>query len=174
MTARILAIETTCDETAAAVFTDDARVLASVVASQAELHARFGGVVPEVAARAHLQQILPVVDQALRDADVRLDQLDAVAAAYTPGLIGAILVGLTAAKTLAVALDVPFLGVDHLEGHIYACQMVHPTPVYPCIGLVASGGHSNLFVCRGPREMKQVGATIDDAAGEAFDKVASL
>lgn len=171
---RILAIETTCDETAAAVFTDEPKVLSNIVASQADLHARFGGVVPEIASRAHLKQLLPVIDEALRAADTRLDQISAIAVAYTPGLIGAILVGLSAAKTLAAALDVPLLGVNHLTGHIYACQMITSEPIFPCIGLVVSGGHSNLFVCRSASDFEMVGATNDDAAGEAFDKVASL
>lgn len=172
--ARILAIETTCDETAAAVFTDEPRVLSNVVASQAKLHARFGGVVPEIASRAHLTQLLPIIDEALTQADTRLSDLSAIAVAHTPGLIGAILVGLTAAKTLAATLDIPLIGVNHLEGHIYACQMVHPDPVFPCIGLVVSGGHSNLFRCAAATDFELIGATTDDAAGEAFDKVASI
>ena len=169
-----LAIETTCDETAAAVFNEDAEVLSSIVASQADLHARFGGVVPEIASRAHVRQILPIIDESLHEAGVRLDQIGAIAVAYMPGLIGAILVGLTAAKTLAMTLNVPLLGVNHLEGHIYACQMAHEHDVFPCIGLVISGGHSNLFHCRSATEFDLIGATTDDAAGEAFDKVASI
>lgn len=170
----LLGLETTCDETAAAVFDDSARVLASVVASQADLHARFGGVVPEIASRAHLRQLLPVIDEALQQARIRLSDLNAVAVAYTPGLVGAILVGLSAAKALALALDVPLLGVNHLEGHVYACQMARSNSVFPCIGLVVSGGHTNLFHCRSASDFELVGATTDDAAGEAFDKVASL
>jgi N6-L-threonylcarbamoyladenine synthase len=173
-TARILAIETTCDETAAAVFTDEPRVLSNVVASQHRWHERFGGVVPEIAARAHLRQLLPMISEALREADTRLDQLAAVAVAHTPGLIGAILIGVSAAKTLAMTLDIPIIGVHHLEGHIYACQLAHGRPVFPCVGLVVSGGHSNFFVCRSPLDFELVGSTTDDAAGEAFDKVASL
>lgn len=171
---KIVGIETTCDETAVAVFTDEPKVLSSVVASQADLHARFGGVVPEIASRAHLQQLLPVLDQALREADTTLDELSAVAVAHTPGLIGAILVGLSAAKALALALDVPLIGVNHLEGHIYACQMISDSDVFPCIGLVISGGHTNLFYCKSASEFELVGSTTDDAAGEAFDKVASI
>jgi N6-L-threonylcarbamoyladenine synthase len=170
----LLGLETTCDETAAAVFDDSSRVLSSVVASQADLHARFGGVVPEIAARAHMRQLLPVIDEALQHARIRLSDLDAVAVAYTPGLVGAILVGLSAAKALALALDVPLLGVNHLEGHVYACQMASSKSVFPCIGLVVSGGHTNLFHCRSACDFELVGATTDDAAGEAFDKVASL
>lgn len=172
--ARILAIETTCDETAAAVFTDEPVILSSVVASQHRLHARFGGVVPEIASRAHITQLLPIVDQALAESATRLEDLAAIAVANTPGLVGAILVGVTAAKTLAIALGVPLIGVNHLHGHIYACQMVHTDPVFPCVGLVVSGGHSNFFVCRSPLDFELVGSTTDDAAGEAFDKVASI
>ncbi len=177
----LLAIETTCDETGAAVLegTGDPRdvptIRSSVVSSQIDLHERFGGVVPEIAARAHVRQIMPVIDEALRRANVSLDQVGAVAVATRPGLVGALIVGLTAAKALALALDVPLVTVDHLEGHLYACQLAFPDrEVYPCVGLVVSGGHTHLFVCRGPLEVEQLGGTIDDAAGEAFDKVASL
>ncbi len=172
--AYILGIETTCDETAAAVFEDDGTVLSSVVASQADIHARYGGVVPEIASRAHVERLLPIVDDALTQAKVTLKDLSAVAVAYTPGLVGAILVGLSAAKGLCLALDIPLLGVNHVEGHIYACQMIHPEPVFPCIGLVVSGGHTNLFRCASATDLVLIGATQDDAAGEAFDKVASL
>lgn len=172
--ARILAIETTCDETAAAVFTAEPVVLSNVVASQSKLHERFGGVVPEIAARAHLRQLLPVVHQALAEADTRLADLSAIAVAHTPGLVGAILIGLTCAKSLCLALGRPLLAVNHLEGHIFACQMVHSSSVFPCVGLVVSGGHSNLFHCRSPEDFDLVGSTIDDAAGEAFDKVATI
>lgn len=174
MTAYILGIETTCDETAASVFTTELQVLSDVVASQAAIHARFGGVVPEVAARAHLQNLLPVIRQALDDARISMTELSAVAVAYTPGLIGALLVGLTAAKTLAAALDIPLLGVNHLEGHLFACQMHASEPVFPSIGLVVSGGHTNLFVCESATSWKMIGSTVDDAAGEAFDKVAAI
>ena len=172
--ALILGIETTCDETAAAVFSDEPKVLSSVVASQAELHVRYGGVVPEIASRAHVERILPVIDEALSNAKVRLEDLSAIAVAYTPGLVGSILVGLAAAKAICVAHDLPLLGVNHLEGHIYACQMIHPEPVFPCIGMVVSGGHTNLFHCRSANDLDLIGSTIDDAAGEAFDKVASI
>ena len=170
----ILALETTCDETAAAVVTDELTVLSSVVASQDELHQRFGGVVPEIASRAHVERILPVLDEALRRANVRLSQLDAVAVANTPGLVGSLLVGLTAAKTLCVALDIPLLAVDHLQAHIYACRLAAGKEVFPCIGLVVSGGHSCLYRCDSPVDFVLLGSTIDDAAGEAFDKVAGM
>jgi N6-L-threonylcarbamoyladenine synthase len=169
-----LGIETSCDETAAAVFTDEPAVLANVVASQTDLHARFGGVVPEVAARAHLRQLLPVIDEALRRAGVRLDQIAAVAVHHTPGLVGALLVGLSAAKMLAVALDVPLLGVNHVHGHVYACRLAAGRDIFPCVGLVVSGGHTTLFHCRDAVTFDRLGGTLDDAAGEAFDKVASL
>lgn len=179
----LLAIETTCDETGAAILEGPVpgsppgvpRVLGSVVASQMDLHERFGGVVPEIAARAHVRQILPVIDEAVRRAGVRLDQIEAIAVATRPGLVGALIVGLTAAKSLALVLDVPLVAVDHLEGHLYACQLAYPDrEVYPCVGLVVSGGHTSLFRCLGPIDAELLGGTIDDAAGEAFDKVASL
>ncbi len=172
--AYFLGIETSCDETAAAVFTDEPAVLANVVASQTDLHARFGGVVPEVAARAHLQRLLPIIDEALRQAGVRLDQLAGVAVHHTPGLVGALLVGVSAAKMLAVALDVPLLGVNHVHGHIYACRLAAGRDIFPCVGLVVSGGHTTLFRCREAVKFERLGGTLDDAAGEAFDKVASL
>jgi N6-L-threonylcarbamoyladenine synthase len=178
----LLAIETTCDETGAAILEGPSPPLegvpairSSVVSSQIHLHQRFGGVVPEIAARAHIRQLLPVIDEALRQAEVQLQDIGAIAVATRPGLVGALVVGLTAAKTLALALDVPLIAVDHLEGHLYAGQLAYPDrPVYPCVGLVVSGGHTSLYHCQGPIEATLLGGTIDDAAGEAFDKVASL
>ncbi|NLX95103.1 MAG: tRNA (adenosine(37)-N6)-threonylcarbamoyltransferase complex transferase subunit TsaD [Rhodopirellula sp.] len=170
----ILAIESTCDETAAAVVTDRLEVLGSVVASQDELHRRFGGVVPEIASRAHMERILPVIDETLRRAGVSLGDLDAVAVANTPGLAGSLLVGLAAAKAIAVALDIPLLAVNHLQAHIYACRIAADEDVFPCIGLIISGGHTSLYRCRDPLDFELLGATIDDAAGEAFDKVAAM
>jgi N6-L-threonylcarbamoyladenine synthase len=169
-----LGIETSCDETAAAVFTDEPAILSSVVASQIDLHARFGGVVPEVAARAHLQRLLPVIDEALGKAGVRLDQIGCVAVHHTPGLVGALLVGVSAAKMLALTLGVPLLGVNHVEAHVYACRLAAGRDIFPCVGLVVSGGHTTLFHCRSAVELVRLGGTLDDAAGEAFDKVASL
>jgi N6-L-threonylcarbamoyladenine synthase len=169
-----LGIETSCDETAAAVFTEAPAVLSSVVASQNELHARFGGVVPEVAARAHLRKLLPTIDQALRQADVRLDQIGAIAVHNTPGLVGALLVGVSCAKMLSVALDVPLLAVNHVKAHLYACRLAAGRDIFPCVGLVVSGGHTCLFHCRTALDFQLLGGTIDDAAGEAFDKVASI
>jgi N6-L-threonylcarbamoyladenine synthase len=170
----LLTIETTCDETAAAVITGELQVLSSVVASQDKLHERFGGVVPEIASRAHVERILPVIDEALRKANVKLSDLDAVAVANTPGLAGSLLVGLTAAKSLCVACNLPLLAVNHLQAHIYACRLASGVNVFPCVGLIVSGGHSNLYRCDGPTDFAPLGGTIDDAAGEAFDKVASL
>jgi N6-L-threonylcarbamoyladenine synthase len=178
----LLAIETTCDETAAAVLEGPRpprrgvpRIRSSVVASQIGLHQRYGGVVPEIASRAHVRQLLPMIDESLRRAGISLNDLGAVAVATHPGLVGALVVGLTAAKALALALDIPLVAVDHLEGHLYACQLAYPDlDVYPCVGLVISGGHTSLYLCRSPIESEYLGGTTDDAAGEAFDKVASL
>jgi N6-L-threonylcarbamoyladenine synthase len=169
-----LAIETSCDETAAAVFTDEPVILANVVASQTDLHARFGGVVPEVAARAHLQRLLPIIDEALRRAGVRLDQIGCVAVLNSPGLVGSLLVGVSAAKTLALALAVPLVNANHIEAHIYACRLAAGRDIFPCVGLVVSGGHTSLFQCRSALSFELLGATTDDAAGEAFDKVANI
>jgi N6-L-threonylcarbamoyladenine synthase len=178
----LLAIETTCDETAAAVLegplppgTGVPRIRSSVVASQVGLHQRYGGVVPEIASREHLRQLLPMIDEALRGAGVALVDVGAVAVATRPGLVGALVVGLTAAKALALALAVPLIAVDHLECHLYACQLAFPDrEVYPCVGLVVSGGHTSLFLCDSPLRYEFLGGTADDAAGEAFDKVAGL
>jgi N6-L-threonylcarbamoyladenine synthase len=169
-----LAIETSCDETAAAVFTEEPKILASVVASQTDLHARFGGVVPEVAARAHLQRLLPIIDEALRQSGVRLDQIGCVVVHNTPGLVGALLVGVSCAKMLALTLDVPLIAVNHIASHIYACRLAAGRDIFPCVGLVVSGGHTCLFHCRSALQFDLLGATTDDAAGEAFDKVASI
>jgi N6-L-threonylcarbamoyladenine synthase len=169
-----LALETSCDETAAAVFTEAPSILANVVASQTDLHSRFGGVVPEVAARAHLQQLLPVIDEALRQANVQLAEIGCIAVHHTPGLVGALLVGVSAAKMLSVALGVPLIGVNHIESHIYACRLAAGRDIFPCVGLVVSGGHTTLYHCPSALKFEVLGATLDDAAGEAFDKVASL
>ena len=171
----LLALETTCDETAAAIITDRLEVRASVVASQDDLHGKFGGVVPEIASRAHLERILPVIHEALQQARLSLAEVDAVAVANTPGLAGSLLVGLTAAKALCLARDIPLVAVNHLQAHIYACRLAAaPREVFPCVGLIVSGGHTSLYRCLGPLDFELLGATIDDAAGEAFDKVASM
>ncbi len=170
----ILTIETTCDETAAAVVTDQLAVLGSSVASQHELHQPFSGVVPEIASRAHVERILPVIDRAIANAGLSLRQIDAVAVAHTPGLAGSLLVGLSAAKSLAVALGIPLVAIDHLQAHVYACRLAAGREVFPCVGLIVSGGHTSLYRCLSPLDFTFLGGTIDDAAGEAFDKVAAL
>jgi N6-L-threonylcarbamoyladenine synthase len=145
-----------------------------VVASQTDLHARFGGVVPEVAARAHLQRLLPVIDEALRKAGIALGQVGCVAVLNSPGLVGSLLIGVSAAKMLALTLEVPLVDANHVEAHIYACRVAAERDIFPCVGLVVSGGHTTLFHCRSALDFERLGATIDDAAGEAFDKAASI
>lgn len=171
---KILTIETTCDETAAAVVTGDLEVLASVVSSQEQLHLKFSGVVPEIAARAHVQRIMPVIDETLNKASLTIDDVDAIAVANTPGLAGSLLVGLAAAKSLCLAADKPLIGVNHLHAHVFACQMASPDLIYPCVGLIVSGGHTHLYRYHDALSSEYLGGTIDDAAGEAFDKVASM
>ncbi len=174
----ILGIETSCDETAASVVEDGRRVLSNVVVSQVALHARYGGVVPEVASRQHLLSIIPVVTQALTDAGVALDGLDGVAVTYGPGLAGALLVGVNMAKALAFARDIPLLGINHLEGHIYAAWLLDADPAlqpgFPLLCLVASGGHTDLLVMEGHGQYRLLGRSRDDAAGEAFDKASRI
>ena len=171
---KILCIETTCDETAAAVITGELEVLGSVVASQERLHEKFKGVVPEIAARAHVERILPVIDEVLKNSKLGLPELDAIAVANTPGLAGSLLVGLIAAKTICLALDKPLIAINHLHAHVYACQLASKTPVFPCVGMIVSGGHTHLYQYENALTSKYLGGTIDDAAGEAFDKVASM
>jgi N6-L-threonylcarbamoyladenine synthase len=170
----ILGIETSCDETAAAVVTEDGRILSNVVSSQAELHARFGGVVPEVASRRHLELVVPVLREALGEAGAELDDLDAVAVTQGPGLVGALLVGISAAKAVAWAEHLPLIPVDHLQGHV-ASLYLGPQPVEPpFLCLLASGGHTLLIDVPEPGAFRRLGTTLDDAAGEAFDKGARL
>lgn len=169
---RVLGIETSCDETAAAVVVDAKEVLSSVVSSQVELHARFGGVVPEIASRAHVELLTPVVARALVEAGISDDHVDAVGATVGPGLVGALLVGVSAAKALALVWDVPFVAVNHLEAHMYAAMLEEPDIELPIIVLLASGGHTLLVLMEGHGRYRLLGSTIDDAAGEAFDKVA--
>jgi len=170
----LLTIETTCDETAAAVIDADGTVRGSAIATQERLHERFTGVVPEIASRAHVERILPVIDAALTQSGMRPSQLTAIAVANTPGLAGSLVVGVVAAKTLAMAWRKPLVSINHLHAHLYACQMSTSHSVYPCIGLIVSGGHTSLYRCEAPLEMSYLGGTIDDAAGEAFDKVAAM
>jgi len=169
---RILGIETSCDETAAAVVEDGRYVRSSVVSSQIDLHARFGGVVPEVASRAHVELITSVIADALVEAGVELRELDAVAACCGPGLAGALLVGVSAAKALALTANLPYVGVNHLEAHLYAAWLEDPTLEPPLATLIVSGGHTMIVIMEGHGRYHVVGQTVDDAAGEAFDKVA--
>ncbi len=176
---RILGIETSCDETAAAIVEHGSSVLSSVVSSQVDLHARYGGVVPEIASRAHVDLLVPVVAQAFVEAGLSdrptsdgASQIDAVAATYGPGLVGALLVGVSTAKALALAWDVPFIAVNHLEAHLYATLLEEPDLELPLMVLLVSGGHTLLVHMEGHGQYHVVGSTIDDAAGEAFDKVA--
>jgi N6-L-threonylcarbamoyladenine synthase len=171
-TTTILGIETSCDETAAAVVTGGDDIRSSVVSSQVDLHARFGGVVPEIASRAHVELLTPVVAEALVEAGVDNGGIDAVAATVGPGLIGSLLVGVSAAKALALVWDVPFVGVNHLEAHFYASFLEDPTLEPPMVVLLVSGGHTMLVRFDDHGKYAVLGATIDDAAGEAFDKVA--
>ncbi|HZO48535.1 MAG TPA: tRNA (adenosine(37)-N6)-threonylcarbamoyltransferase complex transferase subunit TsaD, partial [Gaiellaceae bacterium] len=170
----ILGIETSCDETAAAVLDLDGRVRSSVVASQADLHARYGGVVPEVASRRHLELVGPVVREALAQAQVELDAIERVAVTQGPGLVGALLVGLSAAKAIAWARRLPLVPVDHLRGHVASLALADPPLEPPFVCLLASGGHTQLLAVRGHGEPELLGTTLDDAAGEAFDKGARL
>jgi N6-L-threonylcarbamoyladenine synthase len=175
----VLGIETSCDETAAAVVTDGRRVLSSVVASQIDLHRRHGGVVPELAARQHVTAIVPVIEQALIEAGIERDDLDAIAATQGPGLAGSLVVGLNTAKAMAYALDRPLVAVNHLEAHIYAnwlsdTKQAPEPPAFPIVCLLASGGHTELILMTGHGRLRHLGRTLDDAAGEAFDKCARL
>ncbi|MDE2179392.1 MAG: tRNA (adenosine(37)-N6)-threonylcarbamoyltransferase complex transferase subunit TsaD [candidate division NC10 bacterium] len=169
-----LGIETSCDETAAAILEDGRRIRSSVVASQDILHAPYGGIVPELASRRHVEAIWPVVQEALVRAEVYLSDLDGIAATTGPGLIGPLLVGLCFGKALAFAKHIPLVGVNHLEGHLYAALLDHEELSFPFIGLVASGGHTHLYHAAAPGDYRLLGRTRDDAAGEAFDKVAKF
>jgi N6-L-threonylcarbamoyladenine synthase len=170
----ILGIESSCDETAAAVVEDGVRIRSSVVSSQVSTHTIYGGVVPELASRMHLEAIEPVVDQALDQAGVRLDNINGIAATQGPGLIGALLVGFSYAKALAWARNLPLAGVNHLEAHICSLQLLEKPPGFPFIALVVSGGHTNIYHVKAPGQFTLMGQTRDDAAGEAFDKVAKM
>ncbi len=169
---RILGIETSCDETAAAVVDDGRVVRSSVVSSQVDLHARFGGVVPEIASRAHLELVNDVIDEALLEAGTTLKEIDVVAAVHGPGLAGALLVGVCAAKAIALATGLPYVGVNHHEAHIYAAMLEDPSLEPPFVTLIVSGGHTLLIAMEDHGRFRVLGQTVDDAAGEAFDKVA--
>ena len=178
--ARILAIETSCDETACAILENGRALLSSIVASQMEIHARYGGVFPEVASRQHVLSIMPVVQQALAQARLSLSDIDAIAVTQGPGLAGSLIVGMNMAKGMALALDKPLVGVNHLEGHIYSSWVYEagdhkpPAPQFPLMALLVSGGHTELNLMTDHLTYQRLGATLDDAAGEAFDKVARL
>ncbi len=168
----ILGIETSCDETAAAVVENGKKILSNVVASQVNLHRKYWGIVPEIASRKHLELIVPIIKESLGEAQMKPKDLDVVAATYGPGLLGSLLVGLTAAKGLAYALELPFIGINHLEAHFYANFLSYPEIVPPLVGLIISGGHTELIYLSKEREYEILGTTRDDAVGEAFDKVA--
>lgn len=171
----ILGIESTCDETAAAVVKDGSEILSSVVSSQIDLHKPFGGVVPELACRRHIEVMIPIIDQALKEARIALHQIDVIAVACGPGLIGALLIGLNAAKTLSFTLQKPLIGVNHIEAHLYAAIMSKESPIpFPALGVVISGGHTTINIVRSLGDYVLVGQTVDDAVGEAFDKVAKI
>ena len=170
----VLGIESSCDETAAAVVEGGRRIRSNVVASQVATHAVYGGVVPELASREHLDKIGPVVDRALEDAGITLDEVDGIAVTIGPGLVGSLLVGVSFAKSLAYARRKPIVGVNHIEGHIYSVVFDNPDVEYPAVALVVSGGHTNLFLIPEPERYVRLGRTRDDAAGEAYDKVAKL
>lgn len=168
----ILGIESSCDETAASVVKNGREVLSNVISTQIPIHRKFGGVVPEIASRKHVERIMPVIDKGLTDAGITLEQVDAIAVTYGPGLVGALLVGLSAAKALAFALDKPLIGVNHLEGHVFANFLSGEDLVPPFLALVVSGGHTSLLIVEDYNTFKLLGQTRDDAAGEAFDKIA--
>ncbi|MFA5292879.1 MAG: tRNA (adenosine(37)-N6)-threonylcarbamoyltransferase complex transferase subunit TsaD [Phycisphaerae bacterium] len=170
----ILGIETSCDETAAAMVRNGSEVLSNVISSQIELHQKYGGVVPEIASRAHIEKIYPIVEQAIKQSGLDKDSIDAVAVANQPGLAVALIVGLTAAKTLAIALEKPLIAINHIHAHLQSAMMDEQNLQLPAVALVVSGGHTSLYECKNILDLHLLGSTIDDAAGEAFDKVASI
>ena len=175
---KILGIETSCDETAVAIVEDGTRVLSNIIASQVEIHARYGGIVPEVASRQHLLAVVPTMEKALTEAETEIKEIEAIAVTNGPGLAGSLLVGVNFAKATALAADLPLVGINHLEGHIYAnwveSDAANPKPEFPLLCLIVSGGHTDLIFMRDHGDYQQLGQTRDDAAGEAFDKVARL
>ena len=170
----VLGIESSCDETAAAVVRDGREILSSVISSQIEIHREFGGVVPEIASREHLEKIDPIVKEAMKRAGIEFEQLEGIAVTNGPGLIGSLLVGVSYAKALAFALDKPIVGVNHIEGHVYSVDFENPAVEYPAMALIVSGGHTNIFHIPEEGKYKNVARTRDDAAGEAFDKVGKM
>ncbi len=173
-TCTILGIETSCDETAAAVVCDGREVRSNLVSSQVKLHEKYGGIVPEIAARAHIEQIAPLVEEALAEAGLGYHDLDALAVTVGPGLVGSLLIGVTAARTVALTCDLPLVAVDHIEAHATSAALVTDPPPWPAIALVVSGGHTSLYLVRDYFDIALLGQTVDDAAGEAFDKVAGI
>lgn len=171
---RVLAIETSCDDTGAAVLLDGRKILSNVVSSQVSIHQKYGGVVPELASRRHIESIVPIVTEALETAKLTLGEIDGIAVTQGPGLVGSLLVGLSFAKSLSFAMGLPLVGVNHVEAHLSAIFLEEKPPRFPFIGLVVSGGHTSLFRVDGFGKFKRLGQTRDDAAGEAFDKVAKL
>jgi len=169
-----LGIESSCDDCAAAIVQEGKHILSHVIHSQFDTHHPYGGVVPELASRNHLEKIIPVIEKAMNDARLGWNDLEGIAVTYGPGLIGSLLVGLSAAKALSFSLDIPFCGINHLEGHLLAIQLENPTLAFPFIGLIVSGGHTSLYQVEGFGNYRLLGQTRDDAAGEAFDKVAKL
>jgi len=170
----VLGIESSCDETSAAVVVDGRDVRSNIVASQFDLHAKYGGVVPEIAARAHIERLDAVIEEAMSAASVTRDDIDVIAVTNRPGLVGALLIGVTAAKTLAWGWNKPLVAIDHIRAHAYSAAIEMETPPFPAVGLIVSGGHSSLFHIKTPTSIELLGATTDDAAGEAFDKVAVI
>ncbi|MEJ2739147.1 MAG: tRNA (adenosine(37)-N6)-threonylcarbamoyltransferase complex transferase subunit TsaD [Dehalococcoidia bacterium] len=171
---KVLGIETSCDETAAAIVGNGTEIISNVIASQADIHARYGGVVPEVASRQHLLTIIPVIESALLHAHCSWDDLDRIAVTFGPGLAGSLLVGVNVAKAISMARSIPLTGINHLEGHIYANWLCDKKPSFPCLCLIVSGGHSDLILMTGHGKFKKIGQTRDDASGEAFDKGARI
>jgi N6-L-threonylcarbamoyladenine synthase len=170
----ILGIETSCDETAAAVIKDGSFVLSNVIASQIDVHSRYGGIVPEIASRKHIEVIVPVILQALENANVGIGDIDGIAVTRGPGLVGSLIVGLSTAKAIAFSIKIPYVGINHLEGHVAAVFLSDTRPAFPFISLVVSGGHTNIYLVRDFQDFTLIGQTLDDAAGEAFDKAAKL
>ncbi|MEX1237816.1 MAG: tRNA (adenosine(37)-N6)-threonylcarbamoyltransferase complex transferase subunit TsaD, partial [Pseudomonadales bacterium] len=171
---RILGIETSCDETGIAIFDSEQGLLVDLLYSQIELHAEYGGVVPELASRDHIRKTLPMIDQALTQSRTKPTDLDAIAYTAGPGLVGALLVGASIAKSLALAFQIPAIGIHHMEGHLLAPMLSEEKPQYPFLALLVSGGHTQLMACEGLGEYTLLGESLDDAAGEAFDKVAKM
>ena len=171
---RVLGIETSCDETGVAVYDSEHGLLADLLYSQVELHKQYGGVVPELASRDHIRKCLPMIDLALKESNTRFEDLDGIAYTEGPGLVGALLVGASIARSLALALGIPAIGIHHMEGHLLASQLTSKPPEYPFVALLISGGHTQLMACYQPGSYELLGESIDDAAGEAFDKTAKM